>query len=773
MKSNTLSKRSRKQVIQNKTNVQNNNEIILLKNTLDAVIGSSFNAIITISPEGIIVDWNKAAEKIYGYKAKEVIGKHITIIYPQDRLHEFDGIKKKLFQGKKIQQYPTKRVKKNLTIIDVILNLTPILDKTGKIIAAAKTTIEITATKQTEYSLLQYSQTIMQSPVSVMIADHNGNLEFVNPKFTEITGYTPEEVKGKNPRFLKSGFTKPDVYKKLWNTIKSGKIWRGEFQNKKKNGDLFWEKASISPVKDAYGKITHFLAIKEDITNKKILEAELEEERKRWKGVVEGIADEVWLCDKTGKMSLINLPSVTKMGLEEFKDKSLNEILNEVDILYTNGKMRPLDQAPLLRSLKGEIVRGEEIMRHRKTGKTKFRHFSSAPMRDAKGEITGAVAIVRDISAEKHVEKALKESERRYKTLAEVSPDCIKIFDRKGNLLYLNKAGLREHRLKDLSDLKHWDIFSCIIKENHLKFKDAFKKALKGYETTVEIKHTYEGSTREYCLLTLAPIFNEKHMAEYIFGVSRDITDLKKLEHQKDEFISIASHEIKTPLTSQKAYMQLINARLVKNKNDKLQVLFEKALYQTDKITKLVNDLLDVSRIQAGKFQFEDSVFNFDDLVSDVVSEMQLTTEKQKIYLEGATRQSIFADKDRIAQVFFNLLSNAIKYSNTSDKIFVNISNSHNKIMVKIQDFGVGIPKYMQEKIFERFFRANTQKNTIILGLGLGLYISLEIIKRQGGKLWVESEEGQGSCFYFTLPVNKKTKSVSQNKFGIKKYQAM
>ena len=132
--------------------------------------------------------------------------------------------------------------------------------------------------------------------------------------------------------------------------------------------------------------------------------AELEAERARWRGVVEGIADEVWVCDLQGNMSLMNLHAVTAMGLEEFKDLPLEHVLDEVDILYPDGTLRPVSEAPLHRSLAGDIVRGEEIMRHRRTGRTRYRQFSSAPTRDEKGNITGAVAIVRDVTALKEAE---------------------------------------------------------------------------------------------------------------------------------------------------------------------------------------------------------------------------------------------------------------------------------------------------------------------------------------------------------------------------------
>ncbi|MHB1000040.1 MAG: PAS domain S-box protein [Armatimonadota bacterium] len=179
---------------------------------------------------------------------------------------------------------------------------------------------------------------------------------------------------------------------------------------------------------DGYGKLLGGFGTVQDVTERKEAEerirqinqdlklrnAELTAERERWQGVVEGMADEVWIADTQGKMALINLPAVTQMGLEAFKDKTVYEVLEEVDILNPDGQLRPPQEAPLLRSLRGEIVRGEEMMRHRRTGKVRWRQFSSAPTRDAAGKITGAVAIVRDVTEQKETEQALR-SEQEHK----------------------------------------------------------------------------------------------------------------------------------------------------------------------------------------------------------------------------------------------------------------------------------------------------------------------------------------------------------------------
>ncbi len=196
----------------------------------------------------------------------------------------------------------------------------------------------------------------------------------------------------------------------------------------RKDGTRIPVLCTAAPIRDRNGHITGGVVGWQDISDRKKNEeqvrrlnetlharnAELEAERMRWQGVVEGIAEEVWICDEQGRMSLINLPDATEMGLDEFEGRSVHEVLDDVEILYPDGRPRPPEEAPLLVSLRtGKVIRGEEIMRHRLTGKTRIRQYSCAPTRDAEGRITGAVAIARDVTESRETEKALREADRR------------------------------------------------------------------------------------------------------------------------------------------------------------------------------------------------------------------------------------------------------------------------------------------------------------------------------------------------------------------------
>lgn len=232
----------------------------------------------------------------------------------------------------------------------------------------------------------------------------------------------------------------------------------------------------------------------------------------------------------------------------------------------------------------------------------------------------------------------------------------------------------------------------------------------------------------------------------------------KKADIQKDEFLGFASHELKTPVTSIKAYIQLMQLYAQKKEGadqtlERILSLVGKVDTQVDRLTHLINDLLDVSKVQAGKLEFNLENFSIDEVVHEVVGNMQMIAHKHRIIIEGKTGACILGDRERTSQILINLLSNAIKYSPQADLVLINLTQHEEKVRIAVQDFGIGIAKENQQKIFERFYRVNGTKQETYPGLGLGLHIAAEIAKRQNGNLSVESVEGKGSIFCLELPI--------------------
>ncbi|MEP7236607.1 MAG: ATP-binding protein [Ferruginibacter sp.] len=231
-------------------------------------------------------------------------------------------------------------------------------------------------------------------------------------------------------------------------------------------------------------------------------------------------------------------------------------------------------------------------------------------------------------------------------------------------------------------------------------------------------------------------------------------------QKKKDEFIGIASHELKTPLTSIKGYLDLLN---VMEDEEPHKQCVHKALEGTHKLEKLIKDLLDVSKIQSGQLQLNIKEFNIDELLDETIATIQMFSQTHTIIREGQhTNQMIFADREKIEQVLINLLSNAVKYSAAENKVVVSAENNGTALTIKIRDYGIGVPEDELNEIFGRFYR--TKNSSVhISGLGLGLYICRDIVLRHKGNIWVE-RENKGSSFYFSLPLDINKESINTNK---------
>ena len=232
---------------------------------------------------------------------------------------------------------------------------------------------------------------------------------------------------------------------------------------------------------------------------------------------------------------------------------------------------------------------------------------------------------------------------------------------------------------------------------------------------------------------------------------------VEKLEEdlrKKDDFIAIASHELKTPLSSLKVYVQLLELITKSQGQTQYSEYLEKITSQVDKLTHLISTLLDIARIEGGKITYAKEPIDLEDLIKTVIAEMQMHGN-HSIYFEGKLLYPAYGDKERITQVIQNLISNAIKYSPGKTSVELKLFNMANKAIVSVSDHGIGIDQIFHKKIFDRFFRINRDIQGAYTGLGVGLFISCQIIEHHGGTMWVESTIGKGSTFYFSLPLAK------------------
>lgn len=350
-----------------------------------------------------------------------------------------------------------------------------------------------------------------------------------------------------------------------------------------------------------------------------------------------------------------------------------------------------------------------------------------------------------EIEIRKKVQAELKKKLDQLHSTLEALPLIAFTSDLQGNIDFVNG-----HWFKYSSDKNHFP-------ETHIddvNILDQWRSKLtlgNSLELEVRIKRLDSAEYRSH-LVKVVPIKEDNLISKWI-GTFTDIEDQKQIERKKDEFLSIASHELKTPLTSIKAYIQLLDRNLKSTEHHHTKKYVEKAQSQVTKLTDLIAQLLDISKIENGKVKLNIKPFNIKSLIESSCDIIDQTHEDGKITIIGNDEPlEIYADEARIEQVFINYLTNAFKYSPDNKKIIIERENTDDTLTIKVRDNGIGIPLEKQERIFSKFYRVE-ESSFKFQGLGIGLYICAEIIKKHEGKFGVTSSSGNGSEFYFSIPI--------------------
>lgn len=352
----------------------------------------------------------------------------------------------------------------------------------------------------------------------------------------------------------------------------------------------------------------------------------------------------------------------------------------------------------------------------------------------------------------------VSENETGFITIADQIPFMVWRSDPDGRCIYVNKKWIQFTGMSYKDSLGFGFAKPMAIPENEHRRKEWWKmiKGHQPYEIKFRIKNL-SGELR--WVMARANAYHTGNVFMGYIGSIIDITDqenstiaVQELSDRKDEFLSIASHELKTPLTSIKALFQLIGRSI--SPEDKIYNFLDRANNNILRLETLIANLLDVSKINAGKLNYDYTEFAFGQMLEEAVSSMENIAPNHHFILRKSDAVNFAGDRFRLEQVIYNFLSNAVKYSPEGKEIIVTSEVNNENIIVSVQDFGIGIKRENLAKIFDRYYRVD---NTIMKfdGLGLGLFISSEIIKRHNGSFWIESELGEGATFYFILPLTE------------------
>lgn len=353
-----------------------------------------------------------------------------------------------------------------------------------------------------------------------------------------------------------------------------------------------------------------------------------------------------------------------------------------------------------------------------------------------------------EVESRKKVQEELKIQIEHLRSIMESLPQIAFTVDSKGKITYVNHNWFNYSPDTNTMPITHPD------EMDQLNFFLTHCNELNApLEREIRIKELQTQVYRHH-LLRIIPIRENNKICNWI-GTLTDINDQKLIESKKDEFLSIASHELKTPLTGIKAYVQLLERILVKQENVTVKTYIERAKDEVNKLESLIADLLDISKIENGHMKINKQLIDLEKTINLAIETIRETYGPNiKIERQGDIFDKPFiADALRVEQVLINFLTNAIKYAPDSNKVIIKTSFTDNQAHIAVQDFGIGIPADKQKHIFSKFYRVE-ESSLKFQGLGIGLYICAEIINQHNGNYGVHSKVGEGSTIYFTLPFN-------------------
>lgn len=373
---------------------------------------------------------------------------------------------------------------------------------------------------------------------------------------------------------------------------------------------------------------------------------------------------------------------------------------------------------------------------------------SSRPIRNEKGEVTTVIGVVYDITETKKQAEELT----KFKEAVENAHDHIIITDPNAKILYANPA------VERVTGYSRDEVIGETPSLWGGKMDDKFYKNMwrtikeKKITFTGEVKNVRKGGKEYFAEMTISPVVDEDKKLKYFVGVERDITKTKEIEQMKDDFINIAAHDLRTPATAVKGFISMVLGGDVGKITPEVKKTLEEAYEGNERLIELVNTFLNVSRIERGKLHVEVQPEDLTAIVKEAVEGMKHQASDKDLYLEYFPTElpKVYVDKERTIEVLINLLSNAIKFS---DKGGITVSHeiSEGFVVTHVSDTGMGIDQDQQKLLFQKFQKAGEASDTP--GLGMGLYISRLIVEQSGGKIWVESTEGEGSTFSFSLRI--------------------
>jgi PAS domain S-box-containing protein len=754
---------------------------------LATIVEDSNDAIYSESFDQTVLSWNAGAERIYGFTADEIIGKNIGIIIPQEQGEEYLKLRERVHRGEKVSHYEAVRIRKDGKTIWVSISLSPLRNSEGQVVGVTKIVREISERKKHEENLILKEKVLREISQGVIITDANRLIISANQAFLAITGYREEEILGRNCKFLQGPQTDAGTVEKIRAALNNGVEFYGEIQNYRKDGTLFWNQLSISPMRGEQGEVTHFIGVQSDITDRVDAETKMEREHDQLVQLLRAASQvSIVSTDPQGIITIFNEGARRLLGYDPEEVIGLmspgifhleSEVVQRGRDLSASigGTIEGFDVFIAIPKFLGSETR--EWTYVRKNGTQFPVSLVVTCVRDFSGEITGFLGIATDLSQIRQVEMSLRQNESLLEETSEVARLGGWQLDLESKEVLWSAQTRRIHEVDSDFVPTLESALSFYPGAARRKIEHALEEAsTKGVRTKVIVPLvTALGNEIWVSVLGRPEIIEEKIVT--LHGTIQDVTT----EHQqqlllqeitknalsadraKSEFLGVMSHELRTPLNGILGFSDILlqERQISPDVRDKINIIQSSG----QSLLRILEDILEFTRVEGGGLKLQTIPFSLSELAWKAIRLVETGAKEKNLQLFVLLRENVpctvLGDPERIQQVLLNLLRNAVKFTDTGTvTLRVSLASQEGdyfRIHFEVEDTGAGIPENEREKIFLPFTQGDSSLSRKYDGIGMGLTIANRLLEKMGSSISLESQVGKGSIFSFDLSLSEDT----------------
>ena len=777
------------------TAIERSRRATIVERSGDAIVGQSL--------DGTITDWNRGAERLFGYPADEVLGRPLApLLLPAGREAEDGQLLSRVAAGETIEALDAQRRHRDGRLLEVSIALGPITDETGHVVGVAKiirdaserverlraaereraAAAERAELAEATSSAAQRDYLTLSTAITAQslysTTDPDGTILDANESFCRVSGYARDELVGHNHRIVSSGLHPTSFWSALWETITAGRFWQGEVCNRTKDGHLYWLDSVIVPVRAVDGTTIRYLSVGTDITARKQAEQALQDEQQRLANVLRGTDAGTWDWNiETGAVAFdARWASIVGYHAEELRPR----IETRIELSHPDELAASREQLRLHLSGTTDIYSFEGRLRHRDGHWVWVMDRGRVVQRNPSGRALHIMGTLLDISQGKAAEAALRDRERELarsqdflRRMADTMPGPVSFWDPDLRCRFANEAyrGWFEVGPEQMPGLTMQELLGA---ERFLIYEEPVRAALRGERRNLEQEFHRADGVVSRILASFVPQVADGVVHGFLVVVT-DITALTRAEQQleqlnqelalraeqaeaatraKSAFLANMSHEIRTPMN---AIMGLTHLMVRDAADPALRERLRKVDDAARHLLQVINDILDLSKIEAGRLSLEEVEFSRDELMQrtlDMVADAAARKGLELLLDTDGLPDQMRGDPKHLTQALINLLANAVKFTERGwirlRGELAAVDGDRLLVRFEVRDTGIGIAPEVQSRLFQIFEQADVSTGRRFGGTGLGLALTRHLARLMGGEVGVESAPGQGSTFWFT-----------------------